>query len=149
MRKSAFFVALFCLFLTALPYIALAEGGSQDVPAIDLTPVLQAVITLLAALITYRLIPWIRARTTEQQQANLAALASTLVYAAEQLFGANRGTEKLAYVTDILRKRGYDVDSQEVLAAVEAAVHQMQPGWFFPEGQSEEAPAVEGQTGAN
>ena len=64
-------------------------------------------------------------RTTEQQQANLSALASTLVFAAEQLYGANRGQEKLAYVTSILREHGYDVDSQEVLATVEAAVNQM------------------------
>ena len=71
--------------------------------------------------------PWIKARTTEQQQANLSALASTLVFAAEQLYGANRGQEKLAYVTSILREHGYDVDSQEVLATVEAAVNQMVP----------------------
>ena len=31
---------------------------------INLTPILEALIGLLAALITYRLIPWIRARTT-------------------------------------------------------------------------------------
>ena len=93
--------------------------------SINLTPVVQAVITLLAALVTYRLVPWIKARTTEQQQANLSALANTLVFAAEQLYGANRGQEKLAYVTSILREHGYDVDSQEVLATVEAAVNQM------------------------
>lgn len=125
MRKTAFFVALFVLILVMVPCIALAEA--EPASMVDLTPVVQAVITLLAALITYRLVPWIKARTTEQQQANLAALASTLVYAAEQLFGANHGAEKLAYVTDILRKRGYDVDSQEVLAVVEAAVNQMVP----------------------
>lgn len=125
MRKTAFFVALFGLMLVMIPCFALAEA--EATPLVDLTPIIRAAITLMAALITYRLVPWIKARTTEQQQANLAALASTLVYAAEQLFGANRGAEKLAYVTDILRKRGYDVDSQEVLAVVEAAVNQMTP----------------------
>ena len=125
MRKTAFFVALFGLMLVMVPCLALAEA--ETTPPVDLTPLIRAAITLMAALITYRLVPWIKARTTEQQQANLAALTSTLVYAAEQLFGANRGAEKLAYVTDILRKRGYDVDSQEVLAVVEAAVNQMVP----------------------
>lgn len=125
MRKTAFFVALFGMMLVMVPCLALAEAETE--PLVDLTPIVRAAITLMAALITYRLVPWIKARTTEQQQANLAALASTLVYAAEQLFGANRGAEKLAYVTDILRKRGYDVDSQEVLAVVEAAVNQMTP----------------------
>lgn len=125
MRKTAFFVALFGLMLVMVPCLALAEA--ETTTPVDLTPLIRAAITLMAALITYRLVPWIKARTTEQQQANLAALASTLVYAAEQLFGANRGAEKLAYVTDILHKRGYDVESQEVLAVVEAAVNQMTP----------------------
>lgn len=126
MRKpTAFFVLSWMLLgCLAMPGFALAEETSA---AIDLTPVAQAVITLLAALVTYRLIPWIKARTTQQQQANLSALASTLVFAAEQLYGANRGQEKLAYVTEILRDHGYDVDSQEVLATVEAAVKQLLP----------------------
>ena len=125
MRKTAFFVVFFGVMLVMVPCLALAEA--ETAPLVDLTPLVRAAITLMAALITYRLVPWIKARTTEQQQANLSALASTLVYAAEQLFGANRGAEKLAYVTDILRERGYDVDSQEVLAVVEAAVNQMTP----------------------
>ena len=147
MKKTSFFASLLLLSLTVLPCIALAESGGQAGSAIDLTPVLQAVITLLAALITYRLIPWIRARTTEQQQANLSAMASTLVYAAEQLFGANSGTDKLNYVTDILRKRGYDVDSQEVLATIEAAVHQMQPK--TADQQADKTCTTSEQTGAD
>ena len=121
MRMTAFFVALFCVM--ALPCLALAEDVAA--PAIDLTPLVQTVIALLASLVTYRLIPWIKARTTEQQQANLAAVTRTFVYAAEQLFGANSGPDKLAYVTDALHTMGYNSNSQEVLAAIEAAVHQM------------------------
>ena len=140
---------LLCFILTlalALSCLALAEA--ETAPLVDLTPLVRAAITLMAALITYRLVPWIKARTTEQQQANLSVLASTLVYAAEQLFGANRGAEKLAYVTDILRERGYDVDSQEVLAVVEAAVHQMSPkAYCF--AQTEVASSSAEQSGAD
>ena len=132
--------------LVMVPCLALAEA--ETAPLVDLTPLVRAAITLMAALITYRLVPWIKARTTEQQQANLSVLASTLVYAAEQLFGANRGAEKLAYVTDILRERGYDVDSQEVLAVVEAAVHQMSPkAYCF--AQTEVASSSAEQSGAD
>ena len=125
MRKYTVFFVLCWILLMTIPGFAMAEDAAAT--SINLTPVVQAVITLLAALVTYRLVPWIKARTTEQQQANLSALASTLVFAAEQLYGANRGQEKLAYVTSILREHGYDVDSQEVLATVEAAVNQMVP----------------------
>ena len=37
-------------------------------PTIDLTTIINAIIALLAALVTYRLIPWIKARTTAEQQ---------------------------------------------------------------------------------
>lgn len=35
---------------------------------IDLTPILQAVLALLASWITLRVIPWLKARTNRQQQ---------------------------------------------------------------------------------
>lgn len=146
-RKAVCIVMAGCLMMMVCPALALAE--TAQAAAIDLTPILQAVIALAAALITGRLVPWIKARTTEQQQANLAALASTLVFAAEQLYGANHGDEKLAYVVDILRTHGYDVNSKEVLAAVEAAVHQMLPrGLIYTEGAGDGAVAS-AQSGAN
>lgn len=88
---------------------------------IDLTPIIQALIALLAALITGLLIPWLKARTTAQQQANLKALIKTLVYAAEQMFGAGAGEDKLYYVKDRLNEKGYTVD----IDAIEAAVFEM------------------------
>ena len=99
---------------------------------IDLTPIFQAIITLLAALITYKLIPWIISKTTKQQQENLSALAKTAVYAAEQLYGANHGDEKLEYVKNILLKAGYNVNMDILRAAIEAAVHNM-PEFCFGE----------------
>lgn len=85
---------------------------------VNLTPIFQAFIALIAALITYKLIPWIKARTTASQRANLTAIVKTLVFAAEQLYGAGNGSEKLRYVQDKLKDAGYDVD----VAAIEAAV---------------------------
>ena len=52
---------------------------------IDLTDILQAVIALIVAMITYKLIPWLKARTTESQQKVLLAVTRTRVFAAEQL----------------------------------------------------------------
>lgn len=92
--------------------------------SIDLTPIAQAVIALLAALVTYKLVPWIKARTTAEQQAMLGAMVRTLVYAAEQLYGAGHGPEKLDYVIEELRVRGFDADR----AAIEAAVREMTSG---------------------
>ena len=85
---------------------------------IDLTPLLQALLGLLAAIVTGLVIPWIKARTTEQQQILLSSTVAILVNAAEQLYGAGKGAEKLDYVKAELEKRGFTVDT----AAIEAAV---------------------------
>lgn len=85
---------------------------------IDLTPIFQAVIALLAALVTYKLIPWIKSKTTAQQQNNLRAMVRVFVFAAEQLYGAGEGKEKLLYVKEQLKKAGFDVDVNEIEAAV-------------------------------
>ena len=85
---------------------------------IDLTQIVQAILTLLATLITARLIPWIKARTNSQQQAFMQATIHTLVYAAEQIYGAGRGEEKLLYVKKRLEEHGYRIDSDQIEAAV-------------------------------
>ena len=88
---------------------------------IDLTDILQAVIALIVAMITYKLIPWLKARTTESQQKVLLAVTRTLVFAAEQLYGAGKGPEKLAWVEEELAKRGYTLDT----AAIESMVREL------------------------
>lgn len=85
---------------------------------IDLTPIIEAIIALMAALVTYKLIPWIKARTTGEQQALMMATVRTLVFAAEQLYGAGQGAAKLEFVEAELKARGFSVDR----AAIEAAI---------------------------
>lgn len=85
---------------------------------IDLTPILQAIIALIAAIITAKVIPWIKAKTTNEQQMMLFAAVKTLVFAAEQIYGAGKGEEKLEYVVHELEKQGYTADRNLVEAAV-------------------------------
>jgi len=85
---------------------------------INLTPIFQAVIGLLAALITYKLIPWIRAKTTNEQSAVKAAAIKTAIFMAEQLYGAGHGPEKMRAAVNYLHELGIDVDTREIEAAV-------------------------------
>lgn len=85
---------------------------------IDLTPIINAIIALIAAIIAHKVIPWIKARTTNEQQAMLRATVKTLVFAAEQIYGAGKGAEKLSFVALRLREQGYTVDPVEIEAAV-------------------------------
>ena len=85
---------------------------------IDLTPIFQALIGLLAAIVTYKLIPWIKAHTDEKQQRLIDAAVQTAVFAAEQIYGAGHGDEKLSYALNWLSDKGYNVNRTEVEAAV-------------------------------
>lgn len=94
---------------------------------INLTPLFQAFIGLLAAVVSWWVIPWIKAHTTEKQQANLAAAARTAVYAAQQIYGANRDENdaKLRAALEFLRDAGFDFDEAILRQAVEQAVYDM------------------------
>ena len=85
---------------------------------IDLTPILQAIIALLAALVSYRLIPWLKSRTTDDQLNRMRAAVKVAVFAAEQMYGAGNGAEKLDYAINWLRSQGYEVNRAEIEAAV-------------------------------
>lgn len=92
---------------------------------IDLTQIILAVITLIGALITRYLIPWLKAKMDERQYDVFNGLVQVGVFAAEQLYGAMHGEEKKQYVIDLLKENGYEVDSMAVDALIEATVREL------------------------
>ncbi len=128
LKKIAIFVLLVMVAMVmAFPIFALAEEipvvGEPAVKAvIDLTFIVEAILALLATLITVKLIPYIKSKTTAEQQAKIQAAINTAVYAAEQLFGAGRGDEKLDWALKNLESQGIKIDSAAVRAGIEAAV---------------------------
>lgn len=97
---------------------------------IDLTPILQAVIGVIAVVITVYFIPWLKKKLSVEQQAELAEWVSIAVTAAEQLYtGSGRGAEKKAYVLAFLEAKGYAVDTgsltDSIDALIEAAVYEL------------------------
>lgn len=90
---------------------------------IDLTPIINAAILLVAALVTTFLVPWIKANTDEKQRDELLLWARVAVNAAEQLYqGSGRGEEKKAYVFAFLEKKGYTANPDEIEAVIESLV---------------------------
>jgi len=99
---------------------------------IDLTTIINAIIGLLAALVTYRLIPWIKAKTTNEQQAYIRALVKAGVYAAEQIYNTDgMGTKKMEYVRSYLRSHGYDINVTEIEAAVSEYINKPVDGVVY------------------
>ena len=92
---------------------------------IDLTQIILAIITLIGAIITRYLIPWIKEKTDEKQFEALKVLAKVGVYAAEQIFTSEQWKEKKQYVLDFLTKNGYSVDAPAVDALIESLVREL------------------------
>ena len=96
---------------------------------IDLTEIFRLVITLLCAVVTGFLIPFLRSKIsvekgniTQLQYDMLQLAASTAVTAAEQIYKSDEGQKKKAYVLAYLEQQGYKVDSSAIDALIEACV---------------------------
>ena len=95
----------------------------------DITTIIEAVFALAAAVITAIVIPYIKSRTTAQQQAEINAWVKIAVAAAEQIYtGSGRGEEKKAYVLNWLAEHGITMDEDRINALVEAAVYDLNHG---------------------
>lgn len=97
----------------------------------DITPIVEAIFALLAAVVAYILIPYIKSKTTEEQRQNINGWIKIAVAAAEQIYvGAGRGAEKKLYVLDFLESKGFKIDENSVDAMIEAAVLELNSGLF-------------------
>ena len=92
---------------------------------IDFTTIIEALLGLLAAIITMFLIPWLKSRTTVEQQTALNIAARTLVFAAEQIYGSKTGQQKKDYVVAFLLSKGIVIDIDEVTALIESEVYKL------------------------
>ena len=95
----------------------------------DITPVMVAVAALLAAVITAVVIPYIKTKTTTDQQRQINTWVQIAVSAAEQIYnGPGRGEDKKKYVVEWLRQHGVTVDADKLDAMIEAAVYDLKNG---------------------
>mgnify|MGYP003319164238 FL=1 len=95
----------------------------------DITTIVEAILALVAVLITGIVIPYIRKRTTTEQQKELLAWVKIAVTAAEQIYvGSGRGPEKKMYVIDWLADRHITVDTNKIDAIIESAVYELNNG---------------------
>lgn len=89
---------------------------------IDLTNVLEAVVALAVALISAFLIPWIKSKTTAQQREDMLKWVDIAVSAAQQLYHKCSGQQRLDYALSVLSGKGFNINDDTLLDAVEAAV---------------------------
>lgn len=95
---------------------------------IDYTEFLQAVITLLATLITTFLVPYLRKKLSAEKLDELRKWVSVAVNAAEQLYKDKSGIDKKEFVVAFLLSKGIVFDVDEVNALIESEVHKLIKG---------------------
>ena len=101
----------------------------------DITPIVEAVAAALCAVVTCVLVPYIKSKTTAEQQKEINAWVKIAVAAAEQIYkGQGRGEEKKEYVLAWLREHGVTVDEAKLDAMIEAAVYDLSQGIIPLEG---------------
>ena len=97
----------------------------------DITPIVKAVFMLAAVIILYVLVPYIKSKTTAEQQAKFNLWVKIAVESAEQIYiGSGRGVEKKEYVIAFLKERGMTIDTNALDAMIEAAVYELKNGIF-------------------
>lgn len=107
---------------------------------IDLTPIVNALITLVALLLTTFLIPWIRTKISNEKLEAVKKWTTVGVKAAEMIYKeSGMGEAKKKYVRKFLESKGYKLDIDTVDALIEATVREMQQEAF-------ELVALPGQT---
>lgn len=96
---------------------------------IDITPLIQAIIALLAVLVTTFCIPAIKRYTTEKERENLMVWVNVAVKAAEQLAksGVIDKEERLNKVYEFLQSKNLIVDFDEVSTLIQAYVKDLPP----------------------
>ena len=92
----------------------------------DITPVVNADIALIAAVVTAFAIPWVKSKTTAAQREEINSWVKIAVTAAEQIYsGAGKGKEKKAYVLKFLEEKNLKIDEKSVDLMIESAVKNM------------------------
>jgi hypothetical protein len=111
---------------------------------IDLTPIVLAIIALAVSVVTVKVVPVIKAKLTSTEIDNLVKWASIGVKAAEQLYknGSITKEERKAKVLKFLQYKGYNINLDEVDAAIESSVNDL-PHLLVSESDVTEVKEVE------
>ena len=95
----------------------------------DITQILLGLIFILGGIAILVVWPYIKAHVSAEQLNLLAGIAQTVVFAAEKIFGAKMGADKLAYALNLAKRlleaKGLTFDEDVIRAAIEAQVEKL------------------------
>lgn len=84
------------------------------------------VISILGAIITYMVVPYLKSKTSKEQRETIMFWVSVAVSAAEQIFNERgMGAEKKKFVVEFLVEKGIKVSLDELDVLIESAVKEL------------------------
>lgn len=93
---------------------------------IDLTPLVQTIVVLIAAFLTAYIVPLIKERVETEKLNKILTWVETLVACADQIYERHQGAEKKQYVMErlsaILAEHHLTVDMQSLEDLIESEV---------------------------
>ena len=96
---------------------------------IDITEIVKALVALLAALITYFIIPLLRQKVEAGKLDKIKTWVKIAVEAAEMIYNeSGMGEKKKAYVLEFLQEKGFTMDVDTIDNLIEAAVLELNKG---------------------
>ena len=93
---------------------------------LDFTPIVEAIIALATTAITVFLIPWLKQRYSNETLEKARGWVQIAVYAAEKLYGAGNGDQKLEYAEAFLAQHKIKLDTASLIAMVNAEIKKME-----------------------
>ncbi len=91
----------------------------------DITPILESLITILCAIITGLLIPYLRKKLSNATFDNISKWVNVAVSCAEQVYGEGKGKDKKQFVLNYLNSKGLTYDQEAIDVLIESAVQKL------------------------
>lgn len=89
----------------------------------DYTMLFEGVLTILFALVTMYVIPWIKTKVSAEELTEIIKWVKIAVQAAEMIYKeSGMGEEKKAYVKTFLEDKGIKYDERQIDSMIESAV---------------------------
>jgi hypothetical protein len=95
---------------------------------IDFTPLIEAIILLLTSVITVVIVPALKERYSNEQLEKARSWVQIAVYAAEKMYGAGNGDQKLQYAEQVLAEHKIKLDTATIKTMVDAEIKKMELG---------------------
>ena len=93
----------------------------------DFTEIAMLLISLVFAILSYLVAPWIKAKLTSEQLAYVRSAVHVAVYAAEKLYGAGNGAAKFAHAEKMLAEQyNIKLDTKKLAGLIDSEIKKME-----------------------